>query len=191
MHRSRVPVFAWHQLATCGLDQPGYPSYGIHRHCVKSGVLTRARHFLDNCTVILIQLLLLLLLFWIMTATGGQKELVEYSLRMRGSGSVRATKVVWEGASGTWREGSGWTCDACHVMFHDDGPGSRQKRKLETHVTDTKHQCTHQARARATRASQAAMGAPQALKPSLLPVSRAIASLQSRDGWTLTKPPAV
>ena len=86
---------------------------------------------------------------------------------------------------------SGWTCDACHVKFHDDEPDSRQKRKLETHVTDAKHPCTQQPRARATRASQAAMGAPQALKPSLLPVSRTIASLQSRDGWTLTKPPAV
>ena len=127
-----------------------------------------------------------------MTATGGLKELVEILARMKRSGSVRATKVEWGWASGTWSEGSGWTCDACHVKFGGDEPTSRQKRKLKAHVKDKKHPCTQQARARATRASLATMGAPQALNPSpSQPVSNQIAMLESHDGWTLTKPPAV
>ena len=108
----------------------------------------------------------------------------------RGSGSVPNTRVKWEEASGTWTEESGWTCDACKLPFYDDDGESRQKRKLEQHVTNKKRPCTQQALARATRASTANMGAPQALRPSLSqPVSNQIAMLNSDDGWKLTQPP--
>ena len=93
----------------------------------------------------------------------------------RGSGSVPNTRVKWEEASGTWTEESGWTCDACGLAFYDDDGESRQKRKLEQHVHQQKAPVYQASAARATRASTATMGAPQALTPSLSqPVSNQI-----------------
>ena len=108
----------------------------------------------------------------------------------RASGSVPNTRVKWQEATGTWIEESGWTCDACELPFYDDDGQSRQKRKLQQHVTNKTRPCTQQALARATRSSTANMGAPRALRPSLsLPVSNQIAMLNSDDGWKLTQPP--
>ena len=99
------------------------------------------------------------------------------------------TRVKWNQASGTCTKESGWTCDACGLVFCADDGESRQKRKLEQHVTNNKRPCTKQAQARATRASTATMGAPKALNPSLQPVNHQVAMLNSDDGWKLTQPP--
>jgi hypothetical protein len=105
------------------------------------------------------------------------------------SGSVPATTVQWGTATGTWTQQLGWTCDACKAQFCGVEGKSRQKRKLEQHVTHKQHPCTKQAQARATRASTATMGAPKALNPSLQPVNHQVAMLNSDDGWKLTQPP--
>jgi hypothetical protein len=108
----------------------------------------------------------------------------------RASGSVPNTRVKWEEATGTWNEESGWTCDACGLVFCAVVGESRQKRKLQQHVTNKKRPCTQQARARETRASTANMGAPRTLAPSLSqPVSNQTAMLASDAGWKLTPPP--